>query len=198
MEKYNPVLLEMHRKIQAPGDLITIFSCFLGQLPWLGKVYLYFGLDAFSGYIQAMVAYSPDKYLCAEFLKKDIFPFYEQGGISIRQVETSDDPEFFSFGVHPFSSFLRNLNGVVYQRTTVGGVKTNGFSQKWHQYLKEFIIPALKRKKADYIDLEMLNQDLQQLIAQYNHGGSPESRIYFDAYPFNQENPIQRLKIQIN
>ena len=191
--KHNPVLLEMHRKIQIPGDLITVFSYFLGQLPWLGKVYLYFSLDAYSGYIQAMVAYAPDKYLCAAFLKKNIFPFYEQHGIDIRQVETSDDPEFFSFASHPFSSFLRNLNGVIYHRTTVGGVKTNGYSQKWHQYLKEYIVPELKRKKAEYQDLESLNEDLQHLITQYNQGSNPETVIYFDSYPFNQENPIQRL-----
>lgn len=193
LSKYNPVLLEMHRKIQAPGDLITVFSCFLGQLPWLGKVYLYFSIDAYSGYVQAMVAYAPDKYLCAAFLKKNIFPFYEQHGISIKRVETSDDPEFFSFSVHPFSSFLRNINGLIYHRTTVGGVKTNGFSQKWHQYLKEYIVPKLKSKKADYQDLEVLNEDLQHLIAQYNQGSNHESVIYFDSYPFNQESPIQRL-----
>lgn len=193
LSKYNPVLLERHRKVQAPGDLITIFSCFLGQLPWLGKVYLYFSHDAYSGYTQAMVAYAPDKYLCADFLKKDIFPFYEQQGIKIRQVETSDDPEFFSFAAHPFSSYLRNLNGLIYYRTTVGGVKTNGFSQQCHQYLKEHIIPALKSKKADYLDLELLNADLQQMITQYNQGGSPESKMYFDSYPFNQKSPIQRL-----
>lgn len=191
--KHNPVLLEIHRKIQAPGDLITVFSYFLGQLPWLGKVHLYFGLDAYSGYVQAMVTYAPDKYLCAEFLKKDIFPFYEQQGISIKQVETSDDPEFFSFAAHPFSSFLRNLNGVTYQRTTVGGIRTNGFSQKWHQYLKEFIVPALKSKKADYLDLELLNADLLHLITQYNHGGNSDSKVYFDSYPFTQDTPLQRL-----
>ena len=191
--KHNPVLLEMHRKIQTPGDLITVFSYFLGQLPWLGKVHLYFSLDAYSGYIQAMVAYAPDKYLCAEFLKKNIFPFYEQHGISIKQVETSDDTEFFSFAAHPFSSFLRNLNGVIYHRTTVGGIKTNGFSQKWHHYLKEYIVPELKSKKADYLDLELLNEDLQHLIAQYNEGGNPESRIYFNSYPFNQKKPIELL-----
>ena len=191
--KHNPVLLEMHRKIQIPGDLITVFSYFLGQLPWLGKVYLYFSLDAYSGYIQAMVAYAPDKYLCAAFLKKNIFPFYEQHGIDIKQVETSDDPEFFSFASHPFSSFLRNLNGVIYHRTTVGGVKTNGYSQKWHQYLKEYIVPELKSKKTEYQDLESLNEDLQRLITQYNQGSNPETVIYFDSYPFNQENPIQRL-----
>jgi transposase len=193
LSKHNPVLLEGYRKIQIPGDLITVFSFFLGQLPWLGKVYLYFSLDAYSGYIQAMVAYTPDKYLCAEFLKKDIFPFYEQQGISIRQVETSDDPEFFSFAAHPFSSFLRNLNGVIYNRTTVGGVKTNGFSQKWHQYLKGYIVPELKSRKADYQDLELLNENLQRLIAQYNQGSNPETVIYFDSYPFDQKNPIQRL-----
>ncbi|WP_421799240.1 hypothetical protein [Haliscomenobacter sp.] len=191
--KHNPVLLEMDRKIHAPGDLITVFSYFLGQLPWLGKVHLYFGLDAYSGYIQAMVAYAPDKYLCAEFLKKTIFPFYEQHGIRIRRVETSDDPEFFSFASHPFSSFLRNLNDLIYHRTTVGGVKTNGFSQKWHQYLKEFIAPELKSKKADYLDLELLNEDLQNLIAQYNQGCNPETSAYFDSYPFNQNKPVQRL-----
>lgn len=193
--KHNPALLELHRKIQGPGDLITVFSHFLGQLPWLGKVYLYFSLDAYSGYIQAMVAYAPDKYLCAAFLKKNIFPFYEQHGIAIKQVETSDDPEFFSFASHPFSSFLRNLNGLIYHRTTVGGVKTNGFSQKYHQYLKEYIVPELKNKKANYLDLESLNEDLEHLITQYNQGGNPESKIYFDSYPFNQNNPIQRLSI---
>lgn len=191
--KHNPPLLELYRNIQSPGDLITVFSSFLGQWPWLGKVYLYFGMDAYSGYVQAMVTYTADKYLCAEFLKETIFPFYEGNGIVIRQVETSDDPEFFSYGSHPFSSFLRNLRDVKYLRTTVGGIKTNGFSQKWGQYLQHYIAPELKRKKGDYQDLEMLNDDLQGLIAQYNEGGNPDSKSYFDSYPFEEKKPIQRF-----
>lgn len=191
--KHNPALLELHRNIQAPGDLLTIFSCFLGQLPLLGKVYLYFGLDAYSGYIHAMLTFTADKYLCAEFLKETIFPFYEQHEISIRQVETSDDPEFFSYSSHPFSSFLRNLDGVKYQRTTVGGIKTNGFSQKWNYYLQQYIIPDIKKKKAGYMDLEALNEDIQKLIFDYNHGLNPGALDYFQAYPLAQKTPIQRL-----
>lgn len=191
--KYNPALLELYRNIQAPGDLLTVFSSFLGQLPWLGKVYLYFGIDAYSGYVQAMVTYTADKYLCAEFLKEIIFPFYGKNGIVIRQVETSDDPEFFSYASHPFSSFLRNLSDVKYLRTTVGGIKTNGFSQKWGQYLQQYIVPELKRKKADYQDLELLNEDVQRLISQYNQEFNPKTRPYFLDHPFDQKIPIQRL-----
>ncbi|WP_373552103.1 hypothetical protein [Haliscomenobacter sp.] len=191
--KHNPALLELYRNIQAPGDLLTVFSSFLGQLPWLGKVYLYFGMDAYSGYVQAMVTYTADKYLCAEFLKETIFPFYEENGIVIRQVETSDDPEFFSYGSHPFSSFLRNSSGVKYLRTTVGGIKTNGFSQKWGQYLQQYIVPELKRKKADYLDLELLNEDVQRLISQYNQEFNLHTRTYFLDHPFDQKIPMQRL-----
>lgn len=192
--KYNPTLLELHRGINAPGDLLTVFSYFLGQLPWLGKVYLYFGLDAYSGYIHAMVTYTADKYLCAEFLKEAIFPFYEQNGIILRQVETSDDPEFFSYSSHPFSSFLRNLSEVKYLRTTVGGLKTNGFSQKWQQYLQQHIFPEIKKRKADYMDLEALNEDVQEMIFHYNHGLNPGAVGYFQSYPFDQKTPLQRLK----
>lgn len=191
--KHNPPLLELYRNIQSPGDLITVFSSFLGQWPWLGKVYLYFGMDAYSGYVQAMVTYTADKYLCAEFLKETIFPFYEDNGIAIRQVETSDDPEFFSYGSHPFSSFLRNLSDVKYLRTTVGGIKTNGFSQKWGQYLRQYIVPELKRKKADYQDLEQLNEDVQRLISQYNQEFNPNTRTFFRGHPFDQKIPMQRL-----
>lgn len=192
--KYNPVLLELHREIYAPGDLLTVFSYFLGQLPWLGKVYLYFGLDAYSGYIHTMVTYTADKYLCAEFLKETIFPFYQQNGITIRQVETSDDPEFFSYSIHPFSSFLRNLSEVKYFRTTVGGLKTNGFSQKWQYYLQQYVLPDLKNKKADFKDLEVLNEAIQGLIGKYNQGMNPDALGYFQTYPFDQKTPLQRLK----
>lgn len=192
--KHNPPLLELHRKIQAPGDLLTIFSYFLGQLPLLGKVYLYFGLDAYSGYVHVMVTYAADKYLCAEFLEETIFPFYQQNEVTIRRVETSDDPEFFSYSSHPFSSFLRNLGGVKYQRTTVGGLNTNGFSQKWQQYLQSYILPDIKNKKAEYTDLEALNEDVQEMIFQYNQGLNPGAAGYFQTYPFDQRTPVQRLK----
>lgn len=194
LAKYNPALLEHHRHIGVPGELLTVFSYFLGQLPWLGKVYIYFGLDAYSGYVQSMLCYTPDKYLCAEFLQESIFPFYEQRGFAIQQVETSDDPEFFSYATHPFSSFLRNLSGVNYHRTTVGGVKTNGFSQKWQQYLLAQIVPALKRKKSKYQDLEVLNEDLQSMLKTYNEGTSPAAQAHFRSYPFAQRIPAEMFK----
>lgn len=193
LSKYNPALLEHHRKVQAPGDLLTIFSYFLGRFPWLSKVYLYFGLDAYSGYIQAMLCYAPDKFLCADFLKDTIFPFYEQKGIRIKQVETSDDPEFFSYASHPFSSFLRNLSEVNYQRTTVGGLKTNGFSQKWQRYLQTQIVPVLKRNKEKYLDLEALYDDLQQLLKVYNEGSNADAKAHFQSYPFEQRSPLDAL-----
>lgn len=191
--RYNPALLELQRNIQAPGDLLTVFSYFLGRLPWLGKVYLYFGLDAYSGYVHAMLCYAPDKYLCADFLKDVIFPFYEQRGIKIKQVETSDDPEFFSYAAHPFSSFLRSMNGVNYQRTTVGGLNTNGFSRKWKQYLQTQIVPVLKKNKAHYLDLEVLYEDVQKLLKVYNEGSSAEARVQFQSYPFEQKAPLETL-----
>lgn len=193
LSKYNSALLEHYRKVEAPGDLLTVFSYFLGRLPWLGKVYLYFGLDAYSGYIQTMLCYAPDKFLCADFLKDTIFPFYEQKGFKIKQVETSDDPEFFSYAIHPFSSFLRNLSEVNYQRTTVGGLKTNGFSQKWQRYLQAQIVPALKQNKERYQDLEVLSEDVQELIKVYNEGASPEAKAHFQSYPFERRTPLDAL-----
>ncbi len=59
--KYNPALLEVGRKIGAPGELISVFSYFLGQLPWLGKVFIIFGLDASSGFVHASVSFTKDK-----------------------------------------------------------------------------------------------------------------------------------------
>lgn len=194
LSRHNPALLEHHRKAQAPGELITIFSCFLGQLPWLGKVYIYFALDAYSGYVQTMLCYAPDKYLCANFLIKTVFPFYEQQGIKIKRVETSDDPEFFSYSTHPFSSFLRNLSDVKYQRTTVGGLKTNGYSQKWHQYLQGQIIPRLKQDKGKYLELESMDDDLQKILKIYNESSSEAARSHFMAYPFESRSPISALK----
>lgn len=193
LSKYNPALLEHHRKVRAPGDLLSVFSYFLGRLPWLGKVYLYFGLDAYSGYVQAMLCYAPDKFLCADFLKDIIFPFYERQGVKIKQVETSDDPEFFSYASHPFSSYLRNLDEVNYQRTTVGGLKTNGFSQRWQQYLQAEIVTVLKRNREKYLDLEALHEDVQALLKVYNEGSSAQAKAHFQSYPFEQRAPLEVL-----
>lgn len=193
LASYNPALLEHHRRVKKAGDLLTVFAYFLGQLPWLGKVYLYFCLDAYSGYIQVMLCYSPDKYLCAEFLKETILPFYETQGIVVQQVETSDDPEFFSYAQHPFSSFLRSLSYLKYKRTTIGGLKTNGYSQKWGHYLKKEIVPAIKQRKAKYLDLEQLNEDLQVMLGVYNTGQSEAAKAHLQSYPFHNRIPADTL-----
>jgi hypothetical protein len=193
LAQHNPALLEFTREIKAPGELISMFSFFLGQLPWLGKVYLYFALDAYSGYAQGLVAYAPDKYLSARFLKQNILPFYAEKEIPIRAIETSSDADFFSYAAHPFSSYLRSLPHVKHQRTTIGSIKTNGYCQLWGQYLQRWVVPELKKDKQKYLNLENLDEALQFHLDVYNRAAEPKMVEHFQRYPFLGHSPLSRL-----
>lgn len=191
--KYNPALLEVSRKIATPGELISVFSYFLGQLPWLGKVFIIFGLDASSGYVHSSVSFTKDRLLCAELLEQVIFPFYATMDFAIKAVETSKDPEYFAYGKHPFNSFLREKS-VQHLLTVVGGPKTNGYCQKFQQYLFYHVVPALKKNQATYTDLEQLNEDLNQHIDQYNRMAIPAAEKHYQDYPLHGKSPWDRLQ----
>jgi hypothetical protein len=194
ISRYNPALLEAGREIEKPGQLISVFSIFLGLFPYLGKVFGYFSLDAYSGYVLAVVSYIPDKVICAGLLKDVIVPFYGQMGLEIKQVETSNDPEFFSYGAHPFSSFLRARPSTEHLLTSVGGPKTNGFCQRFYQYLSLYMLPLIKTKKADFTDLEQFQEEIKLHLEVYNRKLNPETRDYFEAYPFFGKSPVEILQ----
>jgi len=191
--KYNPALLEVERNVQSPGELISVFTYFLGQLPLLGKVFINFGLDAFSGYVHASVSFARDKYLCAELLEGVIFPFYVQKGVEIRCIETSNDPEFFSYSPHPVRTFLLGKPTVVHHRRVLGGEKTNGYCQRFQHYLSRFILPELKKNEASYSDLEPLHEDLNVLIEDYNQGSNLVTEKYYKDYPLFGKSPLERI-----
>ncbi|HOY16463.1 MAG TPA: hypothetical protein PLC89_04180 [Haliscomenobacter sp.] len=191
--KYNPALLEVGRKIDSPGELISVFTYFLGQLTWLGKVFIIFGLDASSGFVHASVSFTKDKLLCAELLEEVIFPFYDSMDVTIKTVETSKDSEYFAYGKHPFNSFLRERS-VVHLLTVVGGPKTNGYCQKFQQYLLDHIVPELRKKQAAYTDLELLNEDLNQHLDQYNRKAIVAAEKYYQDFPLHGISPWYYLK----
>ncbi len=194
ISRYNPALLEAGREIGRPGQLISVFSIFLGLFPYLGKVFGYFSIDAYSGYVHSVVSYAPDKVICADLLIEVILPFYVQMGLEIKQVETSNDPEFFSYAAHPFSSLLRARPGTEHLLTAVGGPKTNGFCQRFHQYLSQYILPAIKTKKADFTDLEQFQEEIKFHLEAYNRKLHPGVQHYFDAYPLMGKSPEEKIE----
>lgn len=200
IQQFNPALLDAERGFEKPGELIAIFSFFLGVMPLLGKVYVHFGLDACSGYVHSSVSYAPDKYISSTLLREIIMPFYLQKELEIKCIETSNDPEFFSYATHPFSSFLRTHPSIEHLLTSVGGPKTNGFCQRFHQYLSRYIVPEIKQHKADFTDLEQLDAEIQLQVNAYNHKLFPQSAGHFEAYPFFGKSPVEIVQsaMQLN
>ncbi|HPH19435.1 MAG TPA: hypothetical protein PLE32_11675, partial [Haliscomenobacter sp.] len=65
---------------------------------------------------------------------------------------------------------------------------------KFQQYLLDHIVPELRKKQAAYTDLELLNEDLNQHLDQYNRKAIVAAEKYYQDFPLHGISPWYYLK----
>lgn len=166
LEKLNPCFRERHVESDAPGELLSADTFFVGSLKGVGKVYLHAVVDTYGSYAFGFLHVSKQPEAAVAVLHNDVLPFYANLGLPVKAVLTDNGREFCGTDKHPYELYL-DLNGIEHRRTKVRTPKTNGFVERFNgTVLEEFF--RIKMRETFYDSVDALQADLDAWLVHYN------------------------------
>ena len=166
LEKLNPCFREKHVETNAPGELLSADTFFVGALKGVGKVYLHAVVDTFGSYAFGFLHVSKQPEAAVAVLHNDVLPFYRNLDLPVGAVLTDNGREFCGTETHPYELYL-DLNGIDHRRTKVRTPKTNGFVERFNgTVLDEFFRITMRENL--YESVEALQADLDAWLVHYN------------------------------
>ena len=166
LEKLNPCFRERHVESNAPGELLSADTFFVGSLKGVGKVYLHAVVDTFGSYAFGFLHVSKQPEAAVAVLHNDVLPFYRNLDLPVKAVLTDNGREFCGTDRHPYELYL-DLNGIEHRRTKVKTPKTNGFVERFNgTVLDEFF--RVKMRETFYASVEAMQDNLDAWLVHYN------------------------------
>ena len=164
LEKARPLPSGRHVEAQIPGELVCLDCFYIGKLKGVGKVWQITACDAASSFALAQVFVGdPRARVVAEFLRKQVLPFFRKAGHPLQRVLTDRGSEFK--GV--FEQACQTL-GIRHTRTQPRHAFTNGFVERLQQtILHEHWRIEFRRRY--FTRLRQLDASLQSYLRFYNH-----------------------------
>ena len=159
----DPDEIETHH----PGYLISQDTFYVGYLKGVGRIYQQTVVDTYSSVAFTKLYTAKVPVTAADILNDRVLPFFEDHNIPVLRVLTDRGTEFCgSLDKHPYQLYLQ-LNEIDHTKTKVKSPQTNGICERFHQtVLNEFYRITFRKKL--YSDLETLQKDLDEYIAEYN------------------------------
>jgi transposase InsO family protein len=167
LERNNPAYRERHVESSRPGELLSVDTSKIGELPDGTKITLHAAVDTYGSYAFGLLHSSKQPEASALLLHNDVLPFYARHKLTIDAILSDNGREFCGTPAHPYELFLA-LNDIEHRRTQVRRPQTNGFVERFIRTAKEeFFAIAFGRKT--YTDLEELQADFDAWLHDYNH-----------------------------
>jgi len=152
---------------QHPGYLISQDTFYVGYLKGGGRIYQQTVVDTYASVAFTKLYTSKVPVTAADILNDRVLPFFEEQNIPILRVLTDRGTEFCgSPDKHPYQIYLQ-LNDIDHSKTKVRSPQTNGICERFHQTVLNEFYRITFRKKI-YSDIETLQSDLDEYIAEYN------------------------------
>lgn len=164
LEKARPTPSQRHVEAGTPGELLCLDCFFIGQLKGVGKIWQVTACDAASSFALAQVFVGPPRAkVIADFLRKEVIPFFRRAGHPLQRVLTDRGSEFKG----AFAEACRDL-GIRHTRTKPRHAFTNGFVERLQQtILHEHWRIEFRRRY--FTRLRQLQASLQSYLRFYNH-----------------------------
>ncbi len=167
LEKQNPQWREKHIESQAPGELLSQDTFYVGRMKGVGRIYLHVVVDTYSSFAFGFLYTSKQAEAAVSVLHNDALPFYKQHGIPVKAVLTDNGTEFCGTPEHPYELYLA-LNEIEHRRTPVRRPQSNGFVERFNRTVNEEFFQRAWRQKL-YTSLEELQADLDEWLRYYNY-----------------------------
>lgn len=166
LERNNPCYRERHIESSCPGELLSVDTSKVGELPDGTKIILHAVVDTYGSYAFGLLHTSKQPEASALLLHNDVLPFYAQHELKIETVLSDNGREFCGTPAHPYELFLA-LNDIEHRRTPVQRPQSNGFVERFIRTAKEeFFTIAFGRKP--YTTLADLQADFDVWLHEYN------------------------------
>ncbi len=164
IQKARPTASRRHVEAKEVGELVCLDCFYIGKLKGVGKVWQITACDAASSFALAQVFVgAPRARVIAEFLRKQVVPFFRKAGHPLQRVLTDRGSEFKG----AFDEACRTL-GIRHTRTKPRHAFTNGFVERLQQtILHEHWRIEFRRRY--FTQLRQLEASLQSYLRFYNH-----------------------------
>jgi hypothetical protein len=139
----------------------------LGDLPAAGCIYVETVVDRDSNIAFAKVYPAKNAMNAVDILTSRALPYFERQGYSIKEIHTRKMNEYFGLiPVHPFETFL-STSHILHLSMQQSGHPCNYLCEHFYRFLlKEFFLPALRRKFQ--FSLTQLQKELDTFVDAYN------------------------------
>jgi len=139
----------------------------LGDIPGAGCIYVETVVDRDSGIAFAKVYSTRNAMNAVDILASRVVPFFEGRGAAIKEIHTRKTSEYCGLPLaHPFETFLATSH-IQHFPIDLPGHPHNLLCEQFYSFLlKEFFLPALRKKFK--LSLEELQKDLDTFVGAYN------------------------------
>lgn len=166
LEQNNPAYRERHIESSRPGELLSVDTSKIGDLPDGTKITLHAVVDTYGSYAFGLLHSSKQPEASALLLHNEVLPFYAAHELLITSILSDNGREFCGTPAHPYELFLA-LNDIEHRRTPVKRPQANGFVERFIRTAKEeFFTIAFGRKT--YTSLDAIQSDFDAWLRIYN------------------------------
>jgi len=139
----------------------------VGDVPGTGCIYVETVVDRDSGIAFAKVYSAKNAMNAVDILASRVVPFFERQGVAIKEIHTRKTSEYCGLPLaHPFETFLTTSH-IRHLPKDLPGHPDNHLCEQFYRFLlKEFFLPALRRKFK--FSLDGLQKDLDTFVEAYN------------------------------
>jgi hypothetical protein len=164
-EKEIVALDEGHSLFQEIFFFCTVKN--VGDIPGARCIYVETVVDRDSGIAFAKVYCAKNAMNAVDILSSRVVPFFERHGIAIKEIHTRKTSEYCGlFPVHPFETYLATSHIEHLPKGHPGQPDNYLCEQFYRLLLKEFFLPALRKKFR--LSLDELQKDLDAFVEAYN------------------------------
>ena len=110
IERQNPAFRERDRLPSAPGELICAATLVLQTDSYYPNFYVHLAVDAHSSFAFGFLVPEKTADIAAMLFASRVRPFFQERGLPIRAVLTSNGGEFYAPGYHAYRSVLAQLD----------------------------------------------------------------------------------------
>src|ERR1700733_13534656 len=139
----------------------------LADLPESGCIYVETVVDRDSGIAFAKVYSAKNAMNAVDLLAGRVVPYFERQGVAIKEIHTRKTSEYCGLPLaHPFETFLATSD-IQHFPIDLPGHPHNHLCEQFYSFLlKEFFLPALRKKFK--LSLNELQKDLDNFVGAYN------------------------------
>jgi transposase InsO family protein len=175
---------QAHGEIETehPGYLLSQDTYYVGDLKGVGKIYQQTVIDTYSKNVFVKLYDRKNALVAADILNDKVLPWYEEQDVRILRILTDRGVEYCGNREHHEYQLYLTIEGIEHTKTKVRSPKTNGITERFQKTIGDEFYKVAFRTKV-YTSLEMLQQDVDSWVIEYNNERTHTGRYCYGKTP---------------